>query len=78
LPRVGRRSTLGTTPVHDVDEEGCVMAREYDPNPDDERQVDLSDDPELVVPPTIDPDERVEEDPDDDPEALGGDGPQGI
>jgi hypothetical protein len=50
-------------------------AVDYDVNPDDEREVDLSDEPELVAPPTLDPDERVEEDEDDDPEAIVGDGP---
>jgi hypothetical protein len=54
------------------------MAREYDGSLDEEREVDLSDDPELVIPPTIDPDERVEEDPDADPESLEGDGPQHV
>ena len=34
---------------------------EYEPDPDDEREVDLSDEPfENPPPPTIDPDERIE------------------
>jgi hypothetical protein len=38
------------------------MAREYEPNPDDERVVDLADEGELPAPPpTIDPDERLED-----------------
>lgn len=36
------------------------MAREYEPNLDDEREEDLSDEPESTPPPTIDPDERIE------------------
>lgn len=35
------------------------MDREYEPNPDDEREVELEEEPKLP-PPTIDPDERVE------------------
>ncbi|WP_158268776.1 hypothetical protein [Homoserinimonas hongtaonis] len=42
------------------------MSREYEPNLEDEREEDLSDESEAPVPPTIDPDERIEaeEDPD--------------
>jgi hypothetical protein len=46
----------------------------FEPDPDDEREVDLEVD-ELDVPTTIDPDERVELDHDEDPEVLEGDGP---
>lgn len=39
------------------------MARDYEPNPEDERVVDLADETEPPPsPPTIDPDERIEED----------------
>lgn len=41
----------------------------HEPTPDDEREVDLSDDPAEAPPATLDPDERVEEDPEIDPEA---------
>jgi hypothetical protein len=34
--------------------------REYEPNLEDEREEDLSDEPEKMPPPTIDPDERIE------------------
>lgn len=47
----------------------------FEPDPDDEREVDLEVD-ELDVPTTIDPDERVEVDDDDDPEVIEGDGPR--
>lgn len=47
----------------------------FEPDPDDEREVDLEVD-ELDVPTTIDPDERVEVDDDEDPEVLEGDGPR--
>jgi hypothetical protein len=47
----------------------------FQPDPDDEREVDLEVD-ELDVPTTIDPDERVELSGDDDPEVLEGDGPR--
>ena len=41
--------------------------RLYEPNPEDEREEDLSDEPETMPPPTIDPDERIEaEDEEDD------------
>ncbi|MHA6670280.1 hypothetical protein ACX3O0_15570 [Homoserinimonas sp. A447] len=44
-----------------------VSSREYEPNLDDEREEDLSDEPEKMPPPTIDPDERIEaEDEEDD------------
>ena len=46
----------------------------FEPDPDDEREVDLEVD-ELDVPATIDPDERVELS-DEDPEAIEGDGPR--
>jgi hypothetical protein len=46
----------------------------FEPDPDAEREVDLEVD-ELAVPATIDPDERVELDDDDDPEVVEGDGP---
>ncbi|MBU1251483.1 MULTISPECIES: hypothetical protein [Microcella] len=36
------------------------MDREYEPNSDDEREVDLDASEETLPPPTIDPDERVE------------------
>lgn len=36
------------------------MDREYEPNSDDEREVDLDESAETLPPPTIDPDERVE------------------
>lgn len=36
------------------------MAREYEPNLDDEREEDLSDEPAVPAPATIDPDERIE------------------
>lgn len=36
------------------------MAREYEPNLDDEREEELVDEPEVKAPPTIDPDERIE------------------
>ena len=44
-----------------------MMDREYEPNLDDERSVDLDDaaDTELP-PPTLDPEERVEPEPDPD------------
>lgn len=43
------------------------MDRDYEPNPDDEREVDLSDEAVAEVPPpTIDPDERIEDDEPDD------------
>jgi len=46
------------------------MEREFEPDPDDERVVPLVDDEELpVAPTTVDPDERVEDDTDLDPEA---------
>ena len=48
----------------------------FEPDPDAEREVDLEVD-ELDVPTTIDPDERVELDDDEDPEVLEGDGPRG-
>jgi hypothetical protein len=52
------------------------MAREYEINPDDEREVDLSDDVDPLIPPTLDADERVEDTTvDDDPEVESGDGP---
>lgn len=38
---------------------------DYEPNPDDERPVPLEEE-EQAPPPTLDPDERVEEDVDDD------------
>ncbi|HEY9498063.1 MAG TPA: hypothetical protein VIQ78_03475 [Terrimesophilobacter sp.] len=47
------------------------MDREFEPNPDDEREVDLSDEPEISPPPTLDPDERVEEEEDEDPPPSG-------
>ena len=43
--------------------------REYEPNPEDERVEVLDDEAEPDVPATLDPDERVEEDDDLDPEA---------
>jgi hypothetical protein len=42
------------------------MAREYEPNLEDERVVDLADDGELPAPPpTLDPDEMLEDTDDD-------------
>ena len=46
-----------------------MIEREYEPNPEDERVEVLDDEPELVAPPTLDPDERIEESDDLDPEA---------
>ncbi|MER3387171.1 MAG: hypothetical protein RIC81_11350 [Microcella pacifica] len=46
------------------------MDREYEPNSDDEREVDLDANEETLPPPTIDPDERVER-----PEAEAAEGP---
>lgn len=46
-----------------------TATHETPPEPDDEREVDLSDDPPTAPPPTIDPDERIEEEPDIDPDA---------
>jgi hypothetical protein len=43
--------------------------REYDPNPEDERVEVLDDESETAPPATLDPDERIEEDDDLDPEA---------
>ncbi|UYN84577.1 MAG: hypothetical protein KIT89_05200 [Microcella sp.] len=39
------------------------MDREYEPNLDDERSVELDDDVVDVPPPTVDPDERIEAEP---------------
>lgn len=47
------------------------MDREFEPNPQDEREVDLADETELPPPPaTIDPHERVEEPLEDDNEDI--------
>lgn len=43
--------------------------REYEPNPEDERIEVLDDADEPLAPPTLDPDERIEEPEDLDPEA---------
>jgi hypothetical protein len=43
--------------------------REYDPLPEDERVEQLEDEPGVDAPPTLDPDERIEEEDDIDPEA---------
>jgi len=43
------------------------MDREYEPNVDDERPVELEDDLEAVPPPTVDPDERIEAEPEEPP-----------
>ncbi len=43
--------------------------REYVPNPEDERVEVLDDEAEPAAPPTVDPDERIEESDDLDPEA---------
>ena len=43
--------------------------REYEPNPEDERVEVLDDDAEPAPAPTLDPDERIEEPDDIDPEA---------
>jgi hypothetical protein len=48
----------------------------FQPDPDAEREVDLSDD-EPDIPTTIDPEERIEVDDDGDPEVIEGDGPRG-
>jgi hypothetical protein len=46
------------------------MEKEFDPDANEERIVDLADGEEFpVVLPTVDHDERVEEEPDIDPEA---------
>jgi hypothetical protein len=46
------------------------MEREFDPDANEERTVPLVEDEELpVAPTTVDPDERIEDDPDLDPEA---------
>ncbi|WP_403020984.1 hypothetical protein [Salinibacterium sp. GXW1014] len=42
------------------------MAKEYEPILDDEREEELVDEPEVKAPPTIDPDERIEVEEDDD------------
>jgi len=52
-----------------------VSDREYEPNLEDEREEDLSDEPEKMPPPTIDPDERIEAS-DEDEDADRFDGPQ--
>ena len=45
--------------------------RDYEPNPEDERVEVLDDDDDLLMdaPPTLDPEERIEEPDDLDPEA---------
>ncbi|MEO6504692.1 MAG: hypothetical protein ABIW36_04155 [Terrimesophilobacter sp.] len=44
------------------------MDSDFEPNPEDEREVDLSDETEPSPPPTLDPEERIEvEDSDDAP-----------
>lgn len=48
------------------------MNREYEPNPEDEREVDLSEEPEKTPPPTIDPDERIEAADDEDDSRVAG------
>lgn len=46
-----------------MDREPNAYNPEYEPNPDDEREVPIDDDVELELPPpTLDPEERVEED----------------
>lgn len=47
------------------------MDREFEPNLEDEREVDLSDEPEFPLPPTLDPDELIEEEEDEDPSPAG-------
>jgi hypothetical protein len=50
------------------------MAREYEPNAEDERVVDLVDEGELPAPPpTLDPDERLEDTNDDEVPPLDDD-----
>jgi hypothetical protein len=45
----------------------CAMDTEFEPNPDDEREVDLSDEFEPPAPaPTLDPEERIEDTDDED------------
>jgi hypothetical protein len=44
-----------------------AMDSEFEPNPDDEREVDLSDESEPPAPlPTLDPEERIEDTDDED------------
>lgn len=43
------------------------MDREYEPNLDDERPVELDSDDEVLPPPTVDPEERIEAEPDEPP-----------
>lgn len=51
------------------------LSEDFDRNLDDDRDVDLDDDAEVELPPpTIDPEERVEAEPDPDP-ALDSDRP---
>jgi hypothetical protein len=52
-----------------------VSDPDYEPNLEDDREEDLSDEPEKMPPPTIDPDERIEA-PDGDDDADRYDGPQ--
>lgn len=46
------------------------MATDYEPNPEDERVVEIDDTLPPEAPPTIDPDERVERESEPDPEAI--------
>lgn len=45
---------------------GDSMDREFESNADDEREVDLDEDGEPTPPPTLDPEERIEDE-DDEP-----------
>jgi hypothetical protein len=47
---------------------GKEASAEYEPNPEDERVVDLDDDDLPAPPPTLDPDERLEDARDDEPQ----------
>lgn len=49
-----------------------IGSREYEPNLEDEREEDFSDEPEKMPPPTIDPDERIEAADDEDADQYEG------
>jgi hypothetical protein len=62
----GRNVAVQTCGVQPPLTEGTIMAREYEPNIEDERLVDIGDDGEpSAPPPTLDPDERLEDRDDD-------------
>lgn len=50
-----------------MDGVGDSIDREFEPVADDERVVDLDEDGEPTPPPTLDPDERIEDEYDDEP-----------